>query len=384
MATQTLHFTVGEDAGVLLMNIAQEHLIYNNNPLQALKTLTDSLMGCPDELALKILIGEYVLPVDVESQQFICQPRNEVENPDMFPQINIKNFCVENAEEINNRGSNMLGILAQMEVTLRTKKVNFCFNYEEILKFVSGDQEDLINEIVERDEVSEFELCVNVVKAYMEKSVRVADTIDWMIKTFPYEVKGMLLVDYREKLLMVITDFKDLYHMNYIETKGKFEFVDSYIQASMEIDEIVKAGITPVDIMQNYSAGWLAPNGDFYGLNGQIANMLHIQIGDALLEAGIIPEDYRPAVNPDAWLEQQGWVKIHGANVQFAGCLNERIDLKNVNISNVQLKKIYEYIALCHEGRMKAGWRMEFVSATRFKDWYESDPDAVNQKYFAY
>jgi len=37
-----VHFRIGENFGSLLMNIAQEHLTERNNPVQALKTITDS------------------------------------------------------------------------------------------------------------------------------------------------------------------------------------------------------------------------------------------------------------------------------------------------------------------------------------------------------
>jgi len=54
------HFTVGEDLGLRLMEIAQEHLTEGNNPVKALKTITESLQGCPTDLAVRILKGEMV------------------------------------------------------------------------------------------------------------------------------------------------------------------------------------------------------------------------------------------------------------------------------------------------------------------------------------
>jgi hypothetical protein len=55
MKTETLHFRVGSDAGLLLMTIAQEHLLYTLNPEKAVKTITESLSGCPVSMALKII-----------------------------------------------------------------------------------------------------------------------------------------------------------------------------------------------------------------------------------------------------------------------------------------------------------------------------------------
>jgi hypothetical protein len=141
--------------------------------------------------------------------------------------------------------------------------------------------------------------------------------------------------------------------------------LDAYLDASKEIDEALSKGIEPVDIMQNYSAGWLSPDGMYYALNGEIANMLHNQIADALCDAGIIPADKND--NPDVWLEQAGWVKIHGNNVQFAGCLNYKLGKTNVHMTKTQREIIAKYIKLCHAGIVRMGWKLEKISAARFE-----------------
>lgn len=58
MKKGTVHFTLGDDAGKLLMQIAQEALLYELDPEKAIKVITTSLMGCPDNIALKILKGD--------------------------------------------------------------------------------------------------------------------------------------------------------------------------------------------------------------------------------------------------------------------------------------------------------------------------------------
>lgn len=55
MRTEKVHFTLGERAGQLIVDIAREHLIYSLNPDKALKAIKDSLIGCPTETALDIL-----------------------------------------------------------------------------------------------------------------------------------------------------------------------------------------------------------------------------------------------------------------------------------------------------------------------------------------
>ena len=385
--TQTVHFRVGEDAGILLMNIAVEHLIYNYNPLQALRTLTESLMGCPTDIAVKILKGDLVLPVDVQTQQVVCQERQKVIH-DRFPRIDPMYYLKSRSANIALHGGYLLeGFQAlQKQISKNNRILSIDFNYEDLFKFIAGDNEVILDTLRDNQEIDEISSLFEVTKRFIEETLKTKSTMEWIINTFEdcdLITSKNYISEVSDTLADIVYELNKTLKLDFILEMPE-DNVQKYIDSAIEIDAIVKQGIVPVDIMSNYSAGWLAPNGDYYGLNGQIANMLHIQISDALLESGVIPEDYSPAVNPDAWLEQQGWVKIHDSNVHFAGCLNSVQGLKNVNITKVQLKKIYEYICLCHGGTMKAGWKMENISAIRFKDWYESDPDTVNEKYFAY
>lgn len=98
--------------------------------------------------------------------------------------------------------------------------------------------------------------------------------------------------------------------------------------------------------------------------------MKNKQIADALLERQVIvygEDDDNIINNPDAWLCQHGWVKIHGNSIMFEGCLNNKINKINVDLTDIQIKKISEYGQLCHAGLLKLGWRQESVSASRFQ-----------------
>lgn len=114
----------------------------------------------------------------------------------------------------------------------------------------------------------------------------------------------------------------------------------------------------------NWTAGWLSPEGDYYALNGGIANMLHLNIADKLQQKGIIPKDEE---NKDSWLEKNGWVKIHGDWILYGGYLNENFDEPNVPLNRVQQDLIYKYGQTCHKGILKIGFKMERISAVRFQ-----------------
>ena len=385
---ETVHFRVGQDFGAMLMSIAQEHLTERNNPVQALKTITDSLHGCPTDLAVQILKGDVVLLVDEETQTVSPVERTEALDK-LFPKVDVMYFMESRAANIKLHGGNILDGLRGLQVHIAKNHGYFdmSFKYEDIFKFIAGDNEALLEELRDNREIDGISTMFEVIKRFCEETLKVQNTMEWLMQTCD-EFKDFKAYERYLVLRGEVTDtLEDIaFHLN---KTLKLDFsleepednVQKYIDAAREIDEVLSEGIKPVDIMSNYSAGWLAPNGDYYALNGEIANMLHNQIADALVEAGIVPEE---ELNPDAWLEQQGWVKIHDSNVQFAGCLNVRIGKKNVDLTPIQIKKIYEYGALCHNGVIKAGWRMEQVSAVRFRDMAEANPEGLYKKYFEY
>ena len=385
---ETVHFRVGQDFGAMLMSIAQEHLTERNNPVQALKTITDSLHGCPTDLAVQILKGDVVLLVDEETQTVSPVERTEALDK-LFPKVDVMYFMESRAANIKLHGGNILDGLRGLQVHIAKNHGYFdmSFKYEDIFKFIAGDNEALLEELRDNREIDGISTMFEVIKRFCEETLKVQNTMEWLMQTCD-EFKDFKAYERYLVLRGEVTDtLEDIaFHLN---KTLKLDFsleepednVQKYIDAAREIDEVLSEGIKPVDIMSNYSAGWLAPNGDYYALNGEIANMLHNQIADALVEAGIVPKE---ELNPDAWLEQQGWVKIHDSNVQFAGCLNVRIGKKNVDLTPIQIKKIYEYGALCHNGIIKAGWRMEQVSAVRFRDMAEANPEGLYKKYFEY
>jgi hypothetical protein len=398
----TVHFRIGEDMGILLATIAQEHLIYDNDPIKALKAITDSLCGCPTEIAVKILTGELVLPVDVETQQVICQPRIPNIHDGIYPKIDVFELMAKLRRDVVNNGRQLrTGLLMLQNNTNKTDgHFVFGFEYGTIFQFIAGNDEALLRELREDREYQAIEGLIITTKDYITKTMKIQNLMEWLYMTFNeynedinaleyLEIKG----DVSEMLSTIMQLLQETLRVELKNFKAEDLSIQQYIEAQQEIDAVVEEGIKPVNILDNWSAGWLAPNGDFYGLNGEIANMLHQQIADCFLEAGIIPENYKDdeyghAVNPDAWLEQQGWVKIHGSNINYGGCLNTKTHMNgkipNVNMTDIQIKKIYEYGQLCCQGMLKMGWRRERLSAARFQMDVHDDILAFNKKYFEF
>jgi hypothetical protein len=362
MATtvQKLHFTLDETAGALIMTIAQEHLLYGNNIAKALDTITGSLTGCPRDLALDLLRGTKVIYVIEEDghQMFSVGDKPKKSHID-FPEIDCSEYVQRNSHQIAKQAMHIrTGLNMMLNQMRRYRTCTIDFEYSTIMKFIGGDIEDLLTEVRDNREVSELTFMVKTTKAFIEKSMKTLAIMTFMKKTwakdFGSDQEFFVFDDYmmeaHANISSVIHVLSDLIMQNYEAIVAEEDDLKSYTDAVREIDEIAKKGIEPVDIMINWSAGWLAPDGTFYGLNGEIANMLHNQIAELLLEAGVIPDTEDNKGNPDNWLHAQGWVKVHGHNILFEGNLNKRARRgENIYMTDTQIDIICKYIHVHHK-----------------------------------
>ena len=114
-----------------------------------------------------------------------------------------------------------------------------------------------------------------------------------------------------------------------------------------------KYKILKKDILDGYDAGWLSPEGDFYGENGDVGNMIHLVIADTLSLHTVSIGDSK---NSDYALERLGWIKIHHQDIYgvFTGTLDEKPDSDGVILkycpSKIQIKMICEYADKFYNG----------------------------------
>ena len=131
-------------------------------------------------------------------------------------------------------------------------------------------------------------------------------------------------------------------------------------------NEYAKYGILKKNILDGYDAGWLSPDGEFYGGNGPTSSMIHINIADAIFEATANPyseQMHNDGVNPwggddapDYWLEKNGWVKIHHDDCygSFIGHRNEEPTKEfpyHYNPTDIQIKMICDYADKFYGGK---------------------------------
>ena len=62
-----VNFTIGDGFGKMLYNLAVEKVLEGMNPEAGIKTITDSLIGCPANYAISVLKGDIFLDVENEN-----------------------------------------------------------------------------------------------------------------------------------------------------------------------------------------------------------------------------------------------------------------------------------------------------------------------------
>ncbi len=386
MSTQVLHMRLGKNFGILLAQIAQEHIQYNYDVKKGLETIIEGLPGVPLDMALKIIKGDYIIEVAENGEEVVINTeRNETHSA--YPIFNVGQWCGDKYQQIFKEG----GVIEDILKTIRSKFIHRSKIWVDIpvsslrglfAGTINGD--DIVEILLDDEYIGRAYDGAVLAKKYLETSLKIHNTINTLSRLyfdiFTDNEKTHFEIYHNEALNKMgdVTQLIQSMMDGNFKDEQEDDSVTNYINAMSEINEIITKGIEPVNIMDNYSAGWLSPDGDFYGLNGEIANMLHNQIADALQEKGIIPKDEGC---PDSWLERQGWVKIHDNNVHFAGCLNDKLGLPIVQMTDKQIQMIFDYIQNCHQSMIKLGWRLTPLSAGMFYG-IAQDRMAMNNKYF--
>jgi hypothetical protein len=113
-------------------------------------------------------------------------------------------------------------------------------------------------------------------------------------------------------------------------------------------NEYVKNKILQKDILDGYDAGWLSPEGIFYGMNGDTSSLLHVQIAEDLSK-GIYKDKIETNKfgfrNSETYFTDHSWLKIHHNEVYgyFRLYKDDKEDTRLFSPTNEQIKSLCEY-----------------------------------------
>lgn len=344
-----LTFTIGKGFGQMLQRIAWEKLTEKYNPREAVEIITKSLPGCTEGMAVDILDGKIILGEDEATQEVTGTPAAGGKFEDW-----IREQRIHLEEEAKEWVKSLEGI--RQEIADAGGKFEFSVRYPELISYLSGDKDAGLLDYPHSNVVEQIKGTVEGAKNFFVKVSEVYEVIVWMC-----DALNMSRVLFSDSVLRVRTIIDSLMCSDpEVEASiRKQDFQKQRLSEWMEEREENQTELEPVEITEGYDAGWLSPDGEFYGLNGSTVNLLHLNIAERLLASKKIP--VKEMLNPDRWLEENGWVRVHHDWILFSGSFYGK------TLTEAQIDKLYRYGQACCKGVLLLGTSQEPITAVRLR-----------------
>lgn len=335
-----MHFTLGKNFGEMILGIAQEHIL-NLSFDKAISLYTESFPGMSEDYALQILRNEYVVI-----------PKNDgtitLSNKESAIKANAKymynwNYHVTQALESTAQiRKPIVDLFNEMEFGQQFKGLS-------TEKFLRTDFDNLFVRNIDaasiaikilQDEPFDNEydkLYDRVTEDEQEDEVRLLECLNYLknIRLLHKEtLKAVQLYErlYEHKMIEHIPFVEDaiersFYRLCQFIEHCKFNFLCNHV-----LDDCKRIMGTEINhtkfgaeyfaigrnirknILDGYDAGWLSPEGDFYGANGDTGNLIHCTLAERL--EGCIPLPVGTSLHGVEYqMEQNGWMKIHHREV---------------------------------------------------------------------
>lgn len=357
-----LKFTIGKGFGQMLQRIAWERLTEKLSPMAAVEIITQSLPGCTEGMAVDILDGKVILSEDEETQEVLGTPGDGGKFNDW-----IREQRIHLEEEAKEWVKSLEGI--RQEIADAGGKFEFTVRYPELVSYISGCEDAGLLDNPHSGTVEQIKGVVEGANGFFVRVGEVYEVIVWMC-----DALNISRVLFSDSVLRVraILDSLACSDPEVEASIRKQDFqkqrLSEWMENEKKIEEYHQTELKPVEITEGYDAGWLSPDGDFYGLNGSVGNMLHLNIAERLLASKKIP--VKEMRNPDRWLEENGWVKVHHDWILFSGPFFGK------TLTDVQIEKLYRYGQVCHRGVLRLGVSQVQITAARLR---ETEPIMLNK-----
>lgn len=346
-------FTIGKGFGQMLQRIAWEKLTEKYNPREAVEIITKSLLGCTEGMAVDILDGKIILGEDEATHEVLGTPGAGGKFNDWIREQRI--HLEEEAKE-------WVGVLERLRQTIADAggKFEFTVRYPELVSYISGCEDAGLLDNPHSGTVEQIKEVVEGANGFFVRVSEVYEVIVWMC-----DALNMSRVILPDPILSMHTILDSLMcsdpEVEASIRKQDFQKqrLSEFMENELKIEEYHKTELKPVEITDGYDAGWLSPEGDFYGLNGGADNLLHLNIAERLLASKKIP--VKEMRNPDRWLEENGWVKVHHNWILFYGSFYGK------TLTEAQIEKLYRYGQVCHQGVLRLGTAQTQITAVRFR-----------------
>lgn len=346
----------------MLQRIAWERLTEKLSPMAAVEIITQSLPGCTEGMAVDILDGKIILGEDEATQEVTGTPGAGGKFNDW-----IREQRIHLEEEAKEWVKSLEGI--RQEIADAGGKFEFTVRYPELVRYISGCEDAGLLDNPHSGTVEQIKGAIEGANDFFAKVEEVYGVIVWMC-----DALNTSRVLFSDSVLRVraILDSLACSDPEVEASIRKQDFqkqrLSEWMENEKKIEEYHQTELKPVEITEGYDAGWLSPDDEFYGLNGSVGNMLHLNIAERLLASKKIP--VKEMRNPDRWLEENGWVKVHHDWILFSGPFFGK------TLTDVQIEKLYRYGQVCHRGVLRLGVSQVQITAARLR---ETEPLMLNK-----
>ena len=364
---ETIHFKIGPNLGNILLEICQDE-ISKGNIDKAISTYVDYLNGFTKEYVLKVLKNEFVLitqpngeGVELTDDKDIIE-KNEHNILDWNYIIDSRLQTLYDCRDTRRRCMIELGTYqidpANFDIKEYTDKYlgNIIrkedFGFDNILakilaggknskKFYSngGKSWDSLEYNALGDDPLDYEKIFYNIARYVDMIKYLHKGYMNFINTYEFLVNNNFITrrkkveDIIESTLYILTDFCDPeksynHPMCDKQIKKLKETIENDILTTSYGKIYAKYHILEKNFEDGYDAGFLSPEGIFYGEDGPTSSMIHMRICETLFvhkfnkemlkdKCGLL---YYPGYqsgfsDPENWLMNKGWMKVHNDEI---------------------------------------------------------------------
>ena len=382
MAKEKLHMSVGQNIGAVLLEIAQ-NAIKQGEPSKAISTYTTTLQGFKEEYVIQLLKNKCVLVTTDDAEDDGCDVR-----------------LTSCAAEISNNWRNITNwdwwtadcLFSMTEIVKTLKKIKEDFlviigrsvlDYSIVdivyntfgretaknigihniaAKKIAGtkltpEERKIWNEYIvyiDYDKAALYQIALSSIVMYVENIRKLHSKYKCFTESYEFLMKNAMCkrVPFVENKLEAVYDmlyeFSDTAYGYYhplcnVELSAYKDQIDDDIRKIPIGKEYCLLKCVQKNIMDGYDAGWLSPDGKFYGENGEASSMIHLRIAEKL----------KGCINGDKELEKEGWIKIHGDEV-YGAFIGSRKPTANFPYhycpTKKQIEMVCDYIDKFHKG----------------------------------
>ena len=326
---ETLSFRVGKGIGKILLEISQEDILSGNTE-KAIENYTNGF-GMSKSHAIQILHNRLVLEAEDDGRTvYLTDDKNSIKENEsnIYKWQSIMEIHDNNLRKMRKAYYNICK-------ELNIHCINISYGVDFIYQYV-----ELMNNMF--DEYMKFSNAYKFLidNGFIKHITFVENNIENVLE---------ILYEFYEN-----TDYAHLMHDNKI-LKLKKKMIEGIMTTEWGT-QYFKYGILKKNINDGYDAGWLSPDGDFYGGCGETNAMIHMNLADQMFKKLFSKNDlnlssFGSTEDPEQYLMRNGWIKIHHNEI-YGVFMNDHDGEYSYCPTEKQISEICRYADLHWRGKI--------------------------------